>query len=112
MESNYIYKLGSTILFSVDSLAMVRVGKSNGKHRQEITIHKPTIQLWNGNETREEFQNRQCEGRSGRYLPHTLQDMGEVVSHGGLELQGAEIEGGDTGVGILSHQTRLKAARV
>ena len=89
---------------------MVSIRKSNGKHGQVLPIHKPVVQVWNGNETRQELQNGKGQCWSGSYLAHLEQDMGEEVCHGGLELQGTQREGRDASVGALANQTCLQAA--
>ena len=83
---------------------MICIRKHDSKHGQVIPIQKPAIQVWNGNETGEELQYGQGEGRSGGNLAHALKDVRKVVRHGGLELEGAEVEGGHTGVCILADQ--------
>lgn len=88
---------------------MVGIRKSYCKHREVFPIHKLAVQAWNRNEPRQEVQDRQCQGGGGSHLSHSLQDVGEEVSHGGTQFQRAEGEGRHTQVGILAHQSGFQA---
>lgn len=89
-------------------MSVVCVRQGDGKHGEEVSIHKTTIEAWNGNEPGKKLQHGEGKGWSGSHLAQSLQDVREVVGHGGPQLQGTEVEGGDTGVGTLPHQARLQ----
>lgn len=93
---------------SSDLPLVVSVWKSNSENGEILPICKPTVQAWNGNQTRQELQYRQGKCRGGSHLSHPLQDVRKEVCHGGTQLQRAQGEGGDTEVSVHTDQTHLK----